>query len=166
MTTTVLDTPLAPGDQLRFAQGGAPSWWWDARAVSERYAVLTHQAPFEPKGTLIYTIIDWQRGVRGPCNLVGQGWDFGTDPDVDAARLLAALEGAAVVDDQMLSVEVSYRNNVPVGVLARRPITTQVEITERRSTGECSSCGEPMDLLSEDFWECGNGHTVDESTET
>lgn len=166
MTTTVLDTPLVPGDQLRFAEGGAPSWWWDARAVSDRYAVLTHQAPFEPKGTLIYTIIDWQRGVRGPCNLIGQGWDFGAHPDMDATRLLEALEGSAAVDDHVLRVEVSYRNNVPVGVLARRSVTAIEPPTDRRSTGECSSCDEQMDLISEDFWECSNGHTVDDSTES
>lgn len=48
--------------------------WWRVRAADSRFAILTRQAEFKPKGTVLYTILDIEQGVRGPCNLIGQGW--------------------------------------------------------------------------------------------
>lgn len=128
--------PLEVGQQVRFSRPSSVlRLWWDVRATSVdgRWVVLTQQTPFEPAGVLRYTIIDWQRGVRGPCNLVGQGWDFDPDPDASARRLVRALEydrdlrsslevgqqaGEDDVDD--VAVEVSYRNNISIEIAAVR----------------------------------------------
>ena len=99
---------------------------WTVRAGDERFTVLTAQRPFKPRGELIYTIVDRQRGVRGPCDLIGQGWDVEEPGGCD--ELLRALqrhdevllehEGPGPWPITEVTVEVSYRNNVPVRVLA------------------------------------------------
>lgn len=122
--------------------------WWTARAADDRFTILTRQADFRPRGEVFYTIIDAEQGVRGPCNLIGQGWDFHPETlDEDAARLLNALnlnrrreEWAAAhpeartpiegvqgwrIDyppelDEDVAIEVSHRNRVPVQIVATR----------------------------------------------
>jgi len=105
---------LHVGTQAKLA-GPDPRRWWTVRAASGRYAVLTTQAPLRPRGELWYTIADLERGRRGPCNLVGQGWDLTNNPDVGCAALLDAL----VADE----VEISHRNNVPLEVIQHRTVT-------------------------------------------
>lgn len=106
---------LKVGDRVRL-EFDIPSRWWDVRAADDRYVVLTRQREFKPRGTLVYTIIDWERDVRGPCDLLGQGWDVESESGCDA--LLRALN--ANERDDEISTQVSYRNNVPVEVLAVR----------------------------------------------
>jgi hypothetical protein len=94
---------LKAGDRVRFeSPSKAALRWWDVRAADDRWAVLTQQAPFRPKGELVYTIVDSENGRRGPCNLIGQGWDVEEPGGCDA--LLAALQSG--------EVEISHRNNV------------------------------------------------------
>lgn len=104
--------------------------WWTVRAEDERFVILTRQANFMPRGVAFYTIIDRARGVRGPCNLISQGWGDGFTPETveqDATSLLRALNyhlevkarlraGEQTVTLEEPSVEVSYRNNVPVRI--------------------------------------------------
>lgn len=129
---------LAVGDKIRLAHGGGEKRWWDVRARDERFVILTRQAPFRPKGDVEYTIIDTVRDLRGPCNLIGQGWDFESRPVAEsAADLLAALNAHVEWNEftrrdraengttrwevpHYQMVEVSYRNNVPVLVTERK----------------------------------------------
>lgn len=100
---------LETGNRVKFS---GDKKWWDVRATdSERYVILTRQAEFRPKGQKYYTIIDWERDLRGPCNLIGQSWDEFMNDDA-CASLLAALRG-----EDVFPVEVSYRNNVPVKIV-------------------------------------------------
>ena len=99
---------------VRLAHGGREQNWWTVRAQDDRYVILTRQAPFRPAGEVEYTVIDWERGVRGPCNLIGQGW-HATMPDGECEHLLRALNG--LDDDGHPQVEVSHRNNVPIQIL-------------------------------------------------
>jgi hypothetical protein len=106
--------------------------WWTVRAEDERFTILTRQADFKPAGEYFYTIIDRVRAVRGPCNLIGQGWEFKPDTlEQNAAELLRALNyHLEMVADLRpgprpmteLEVEVSYRNNVPILITAERLI--------------------------------------------
>jgi hypothetical protein len=64
---------LKPGDKVRTAKDGKA--WWTVQAAGSRYAILTRQAPFRPRGDYLYTIVDSVDAVRGPCNLIGNGWD-------------------------------------------------------------------------------------------
>lgn len=128
MTDRTSEIPaLAVGQRVRFAAPATESrYWWDVRCGDDRYTILTRQAQFHPKGEVYYTIIDRERCVRGPCNLIGQGWDIHMD-DEACTRLLEALrrhdevaalshEPGSVVLDGVAVVEVSYRNNVPVDI--------------------------------------------------
>lgn len=121
------------GAKVKLARDGRR--WWDVRAADNRFAILTRQAEFKPKGELRYTILDSTRGVRGPCNLIGQSWDKYMS-DQACAELLEELQIGSKMGDwnsgdrsfdmdahmawmnenQRFGVEVSYRNNVPIGI--------------------------------------------------
>lgn len=90
--------PLAVGDSVQFAESKR---WWKVRAVSDRFVILT--SPFNLQHTVLYSIIDWQRGVRGPDDRVfSSGYE--TDEQItDALRRLQLPEHA---DDW---IEVSHR---------------------------------------------------------
>lgn len=70
--------------QVHFAE--EPSNPYTVQAVGFRYVVLTRPmteqdaVDFEYEGEwedeYIYTIVDWQRGVRGPTNAVFNDYDF------------------------------------------------------------------------------------------
>lgn len=117
---------LAVGTRVKLLHGNDIRRWWTVRACDDRFTILTRQADFESAGTSVYTIIDWKRGVRGPCNLIGQGWDV--DEPNGCQELLAALQrhvareqrfGNAewlLTDEDGVTVEVSYRNNVRIGI--------------------------------------------------
>ena len=119
---------LAVGDRVRLLRGGEYTRWWDVRAADDRFVVLTRQRSFKPKGELLYTVIDWERGVRGPCNLVGQGWNVEEPGGCDAllralnahldhmAHLSTVPAGVSVPVPDEITCEVSYRNNVPIEI--------------------------------------------------
>lgn len=87
-----------PGDSVQFAE---TKQWWRVRAVSSRYVILTapYTLPNYPcKGEyhdrqppehqhVFYCIVDWERGVRGPDDHYGVGYE--TEDDIaDAMRRL------------------------------------------------------------------------------
>lgn len=82
------------GSKVKLTRDGRR--WWDVRCADERFAILTRQAEFKPKGEVAYTILDLEEGVRGPCNLIGQGWDMYMSDDA-CARLLHELQIGAKV---------------------------------------------------------------------
>lgn len=67
----------------------------------DRYAILTK--PFNPRHTVIYTILDFEEGVRGTDNLV---FSIGYEDDEHVQQSWDALTGG--------HMEVSYRNRVPL----------------------------------------------------
>ncbi|ORA45345.1 hypothetical protein BST46_25295 [Mycobacterium timonense] len=80
---------------------------WTVRGVAgEDVAVLTRQAPFRRRGALEYTVLDWRAGVRGPVNVIGQGWDVDTD---EQCQQLADLVRAG-------KWSVTVRNWLPIDV--------------------------------------------------
>jgi hypothetical protein len=101
----VAPIPLEVGDRVTLLDGGTHRW--DVRAVTEHFAALTRRMP---NGATQYTVLDWRNGVRGPCNLIGQGYGEGTYDDLECAAMLAEFE-----DDDL---EVSYRNRVALDVVA------------------------------------------------
>lgn len=92
---------LAVGDKVKFeAEKGA----YTVKARSARFAICTK--PFNLKRTVIYTIVDFERDVRGTNNLVFNVYDYAKQEDVDAC--LRDLEAG--------EVEVSYRNCVELDI--------------------------------------------------
>jgi hypothetical protein len=92
---------VQPGDLIRFVPQSNRNWWtvW---ARNERFLVATQQAPFQPKGTPWYTVVDltgWNRTyngvgpgvVRSSLNTLGGGWEV-TLEGGGCQEILAGLE--------------------------------------------------------------------------
>jgi hypothetical protein len=102
---------LTVGQKVKLYHDAGGRFWWTVRARTETTVVLTRQASFRKRGVLCYTVIDYRAGVRGPINVVGQGWDTNTDEE---CQELAQL----VLDGEW---EISQRNWVPID-LAEVPL--------------------------------------------
>ena len=122
---------LAPGERLRFTD--KPADIWTVRAVDGRFVILTTPARFRPKGTIRYTIIDWETGYRGPTSLLGNWWDF-PDPkypentetlEEAAQRLMVGLQGPGSLSrdgfKHISTIEISRRQRREVAGIARIP---------------------------------------------
>jgi hypothetical protein len=105
---------------------------WTVQAVSAHFVALVQQAPFQPKGTLQYTVVDWRNGIRGPCDLIGWGYGDGSYSREECARMLTEFEFDYTTDPPYLEAmargetswiatmderEVSHRNRVPLGLI-------------------------------------------------
>lgn len=99
-------TPVAMAVGQRVKLGAERQWWTVRGVAGEQVVVLTRQAPFRRRGALEYTVLDWRSGVRGPVNVIGQGWGVDTD---EQCQELAEL----VRDERWL---VSVRNWLPIDV--------------------------------------------------
>lgn len=130
VTAVFTPAPLPPvGSRVKLTRDGRR--WWDVRAADDRFAILTRQADFRPKGEVCYTILDAVEGIRGPCDLIGQSWHE-TMPDESCAELLTELQMSAKVDtwnvgDHTFDVEaivgdrghwvgISHRNRVRLDI--------------------------------------------------
>jgi hypothetical protein len=74
------------------------------RARSDRYLVCTK--PFNPKHTVLYTVVDLVEGVRGTENLI---FGMGAESDQDCEEMIQRLEGKL---EGAEPTEVSRRNRV------------------------------------------------------
>jgi hypothetical protein len=119
------DQRPAVGDAVKFE---GDRRWWTVKATTEHFAALTRTQDFGRDG-LAYTVIDWEKGVRGPCNLIGQGYGNGVYDDAECVAMLAEFENALTEDPAMVAalargerswvpsrqeLEVSHRNRVRV----------------------------------------------------
>ncbi len=79
-THTSRSIPLAVGDKVKLADTRQR---WTVRAVTDRgrFAILTK--PFNIEHTVLYTVVDFDRGVRGKDNYYGLGYE--TDEQVAKA---------------------------------------------------------------------------------
>lgn len=102
--------PLIVGDSVQFAESKR---WWKVRAVSERFVIVT--SPFNLRHAVLYSVLDWERGVRGPDDHYGVGYE--TDEEIaDALRRLNLPE---LADER---IEVSYRaHSIRIDISAVRP---------------------------------------------
>ena len=88
---------LNKGDSVWFAAGRKP---FKVRAANDRFAICTQPYNFKPK-TVIYTIIDFERNVRGLDNMVLGIYSYYNDEECVAA-LQDLING---------TMEVSYRTS-------------------------------------------------------
>jgi hypothetical protein len=95
-----------PGWRVRFAEERNA---YTVQARNERYLVCTK--PFPLLRTVLYTVVDLQEQVRGTEGVV---FGFGAETQVDCEQMLQRLEGK----DRDFNTEVSYRNRVPLHVVA------------------------------------------------
>jgi hypothetical protein len=100
---------LRVGDRVRF-RDETYRVWWTVRAVSPdgRWAILTK--PDNLRHSVLYTIVDFDDGVRGPDNYGGLGYET---PEQIADAMERFVTGDA---------EVSVRYDVPLHIVeVRRP---------------------------------------------
>ena len=90
---------LGVGDKMRYT----------VKAKSDRYLICTK--PFSPQKTVLYTIIDLKRLVRGTNNLVFNGYDYAVQEDID--ECLKDLEAERGNGNW---IEVSHRNCILLNV--------------------------------------------------
>lgn len=107
-----------PGDRLRFA-GKTTSWLARAATVDGRYLLCTASL----FGQTVYTVCDFQNGVRGPLNVIGGGMGIKSlsGPDAAIDKTIAMLEGRAEGGHEgpYGHWHVSYRNRVPLEYMVR-----------------------------------------------
>lgn len=92
---------LAPGLRVTFS---GERQAYTVRTASARHAVCTKQ--FNLQRTTIYTVIDWERGVRGTENLV---FGMGAETAKHCREMLARLDAG--------ETEVSHRNYVRLRIV-------------------------------------------------
>lgn len=91
------------GDKVRFAEEKQA---YTIQARSDRYLVCSK--PFNPKHTVLYCVVDLEKQIRGPENLV---FGAGAETKEQCEEMIERLEGRSG-----FQTEVSYRNNIPVKV--------------------------------------------------
>jgi hypothetical protein len=95
-----------PGDHVRFAEEKQK---YEIQAAGERYIVCTK--PFNPKRTVIYSVVDLEELVRGTENLV---FGAGAETREQCEEMLQRLEGNDA--DLGFTTEVSHRNRIALKI--------------------------------------------------
>ena len=98
---------LTVGTRVWFASEKRP---YTVQASGRRYAVCTK--PFAARRTVMYTIVDLTKMIRGTENLV---FGMGAETREDCEDMLARLEGRCPYLDT--PTEVSYRNRVSLDII-------------------------------------------------
>lgn len=80
---------------------------YKVRAKGNRYLVCTK--PFNPKHTVLYTIIDLQKNIRGTENLV---FGMGAETDEQCIEMVNRLESK----DDAEKTEISHRNRIELNI--------------------------------------------------
>jgi hypothetical protein len=96
------------GDKVRFAEEKQA---YTVQARSERFLICTK--PFNPRRTVLYTVVDLVQRVRGTENLI---FGMGAETREDCEQMLNRLERG--------DSEVSYRNRVPLRLAANLDLDT------------------------------------------
>jgi hypothetical protein len=86
------------GDRIKFLEEKTP---YRIRALSNYFAVCTR--PYNPQCTVIYTVLDFRKSIRGTENVV---FCMGAETDEDCEEMLQRFESG--------ESEISHRNNIPL----------------------------------------------------
>lgn len=77
---------------------------YTVRASNTAFAILTK--PFNISKTVLYTIIDWELGIRGPSNLI---FNIGAETDEQCLELLDMLTSGEIEVSSRRCVELNIR---------------------------------------------------------
>jgi len=100
-------TPYQVGDKIKFEN---EKQQYTIQARDNRYIIATK--PFNLQKTVLYTIIDLKRGVRGPDNLI---FGFGYESRLECLEALTRLQDG--------SMEISHRRFVHLEASELRTLT-------------------------------------------
>jgi len=115
------------GDKIQFA---SERLRYTVQARGPRFLVCTK--PFNPRHTVLYTVVDLQEGVRGTENLI---FGFGAETREQCEEMLARLEGrypayaVSLPDGKSIDIpachtEVSHRNRVRLDAVRHTRVRT------------------------------------------
>ena len=93
------------GDRIKFAEERQS---YKVCAADERYAVCIK--PFNARKTTLYTIIDFERGERGPDDRI---FSRRYETDDDAARALGELQSGDIAVSHRRSVKTNIEKVIP-----------------------------------------------------
>ena len=94
-----MSTPtLSKGDRIRL-NNTHPIW--TVQAISPHHAILIKPAPFKPKGSINYTILNLDTMIAGPANTLGNEYKLLPDTDTESQHLLQRVEDPD--DETMIS---------------------------------------------------------------
>ena len=142
---------LAVGQQVKL--DGERQWWAVRGVAGEHVAVLTRQAPFRRRGALEYTVLDWRSGVRGPVNVIGQGWGVDTEGvKVDNGQT-AGLNSSVRTRPERGMPRLILRGNFAGSVVVRHP-----RWADRRALTKWERLGRPAPALALPPGPVGSGH--------
>lgn len=91
---------IAVGDAIRFQPDSRERAWWTVTNRDHDHVVAVRQAPFEPKGTVEYTVTGVMEGhrngagpglIRSSLNTLGGGWDLSNREGVGSEEILDVL---------------------------------------------------------------------------
>lgn len=88
------------GDRIKFVEEKQK---YTVRAIGERYAICTK--PFNLKKTVLYTIIDFEKNIRGTESLI---FCMGAETDEQCIEMLHRLETGVS--------EISFRNRISLRI--------------------------------------------------
>jgi hypothetical protein len=91
------------GDKIKFK---LEKQRYVVKAKDDRYLICTK--PFNPKNTVLYTIVDLERFVRGCNNQVFNIYDYTNQDDIDECLIDLQVQNSCL--------EVSYRNCIPLDI--------------------------------------------------
>lgn len=94
---------LKVGDKIKFQ---SEKQKYTVKAKSNRYLICTK--PFNLKKTVLYTIIDLERLVRGTNNMIFNPYDYAIQEDID--------KGLMDLESENNVCEVSHRNCIKLDV--------------------------------------------------
>jgi hypothetical protein len=95
-----MNSRMKLGDKIKFhEEKGA----YTIKAIGRRYAVCTK--PYNPQRTVLYTVVDIDKDIRGTEDLV---FGLGAETTEHCEQMLQRLEGG--------ETEVSHRNNIRLWV--------------------------------------------------
>jgi hypothetical protein len=118
---------ISEGSKIYFASDKKP---YTVKALSNRYAVCTK--PFNPKKTVLYTIIDFSQQIRGRENLI---FCMGFETETDCKEALLRLESG--------ESEVSHRHRVPLDIV-KIVLPNSEQKLQESDTSKAKSISEPL----------------------
>ena len=98
------------GDKIKFKK---EKQRYTVRACNNRFAICTK--PFNPRKTMLYTVIDFEEKIRGTENLI---FGMGAETDKQCNEMFKRLESG--------ETEVSYRNRVLLDIEKVVPIEIKI----------------------------------------
>jgi len=94
---------LKVGDKIKFK---SEKQKYTIKAKDDRYLICTK--PFNPKKTVLYTIVDLERLVRGTNNMVFNPYDYAIQNDIDECLI--------DLQNHTNGLEVTHRNCIQLDV--------------------------------------------------